>query len=388
MPLPVSEGKFRGTGWLMGPDREKRDGAGASGRTLVLGIETSCDETAAAVVARDSEGRGEILSNVVRSQWEEHRPFGGIVPEIAARAHVECLDDIIAAAMKESGAGFSDLSGIAATAGPGLGGGLIVGLVTGKAIALARRLPFLAINHLEAHALTVGLTDGLVPPYLMLLVSGGHTQLLYVEGVGRYRRLGTTIDDAVGEAFDKTAKLLGLGYPGGPAVERAAASGNPKRFELPRSMIGRSEAHFSFAGLKTALRHRAEAAAPLTEQDVADLCAAFEASVTDQIADRVRRAMELAEEISGPGAPRHLVVAGGVAANKHLKAALNGVAAERGYALHVPPAALCTDNGAMIAWAGAERLALGLTDALDFAARPRWPLDPDAPTAIGAGVKA
>jgi N6-L-threonylcarbamoyladenine synthase len=388
MPLPESEGKFRGKGWLMGPDRARGDGAATSGRTLVLGIETSCDETAAAVVARDAAGRGEILANVVRSQWEEHRPFGGIVPEIAARAHVECLDDIIAAAMTEAGVGFSDLSAVAATAGPGLGGGLIVGLITAKAIALARGLKFLAINHLEAHALTVGLTDGLAPPYLLLLVSGGHTQLLYVEGVGRYRRLGTTVDDAVGEAFDKTAKLLGLGYPGGPAVERAAANGDRTRFDLPRSMIGRSEAHFSFAGLKTALRHRAEAAAPLKEQDVADLCAAFEAAVSDQIVDRVRRAMELVEDISEPRAPRHLVVAGGVAANQHLKAALQGAAVARGYTLHVPPAALCTDNGAMIAWAGAERLALGLSDPLDFAVRPRWPLDPDAPPAIGAGVKA
>jgi N6-L-threonylcarbamoyladenine synthase len=372
----------------MGPERQKRDGADPVGRTLVLGIETSCDETAAAVVARDAAGRGEILSNVVRSQWEEHRPFGGIVPEIAARAHVECLDEIVSAAMKEAGIGFSDLSAVAATAGPGLGSGLIVGLITGKAIALARGLKFLAINHLEAHALTVGLTEGLKPPYLLLLVSGGHTQLLHVEGVGRYRRLGTTIDDAVGEAFDKTAKLLGLGYPGGPAVEKAAAKGDPKRFELPRSMIGRPEAHFSFAGLKTALRHRAEAAAPLKDQDVADLCAAFEAAVSDQIVDRVHRAMELSEDIGGPSAPRHLVVAGGVAANKQLKAALHDVAAERGYALHVPPGALCTDNGAMIAWAGAERLALGLCDPLDFASRPRWPLDPDAPPAIGAGVKA
>jgi N6-L-threonylcarbamoyladenine synthase len=234
----------------------------------------------------------------------------------------------------------------------------------------------------------VGLTGGLKPPYLLLLVSGGHTQLLHVEGVGRYRRLGTTIDDAAGEAFDKTAKLLGLGYPGGPAVERAAAIGDARRFELPRSMVGRSEAHFSFAGLKTALRHRAEAAAPLSEQDVADLCAAFEAAVADQIIDRVRRAMELAEEIGGRDAPRHFVVAGGVAANAHLKAALMRVTEERGYALHVPPAALCTDNGAMIAWAGAERLTQGGSDGLDFATRPRWPLDPDAPPAIGAGVKA
>jgi len=364
------------------------DAASRTGTSLVLGIETSCDETAAALVAREASGKGRILSNVVRSQWEEHRAYGGVVPEIAARAHVECLDQIITEAMREAGAGFQDLSAVAATAGPGLNGGLVVGLVTGKAIALAHGLPFLAINHLEAHALTVGLTEGLAPPYLLLLVSGGHTQILFVEGVGRYRRLGTTIDDAIGEAFDKTAKLLGLGYPGGPAVERAALAGNPGRFDLPRPMLGRREAHFSFAGLKTALRHRAEAAAPLSEQTIADLCAAFEAAVSDQVADRVGRAMEMAEEGHPGRAPLRLVVAGGVAANRRLKATLEAVAAKRGYALHVPPPALCTDNGAMIAWAGAERLALGLTDPLDFSARPRWPLDPDAPPAIGAGVKA
>ena len=365
-----------------------RPPASPDGPLLVLGIEASCDETAAAVVRRDGAGRGEILSNVVRTQLAEHRPYGGVVPEIAARAHVECLDLIVRAALDEAGVGLKDLSGIAATAGPGLNGGLVVGLVSGKALALAAGKPFLAINHLEAHALTAGLTDGLSPPYLMLLVSGGHTQTLLVEGVDRYRRLGTTIDDAIGEAFDKTAKLLGLGYPGGPEVERAAQRGDASRFPLPRPMIGRAEPHFSLAGLKTAVRQRAEAAAPLSDQDVADLCAAFEAAVTDIVIDRVGRAMEMAEDAFGPDRPRWLAVAGGVAANKAIATGLRELAKARGFLLAVPPAALCTDNGAMIAWAGAERLALGLVDGLDFAARPRWPLDPDAPAAIGAGVKA
>ena len=355
---------------------------------IVLGIETSCDETAASVVVREGEARGRILSNVVRSQLAEHRPYGGVVPEIAARAHVECLDAIVEAALAEAHVELSGLSGIAATAGPGLNGGLVVGLVTGKTLALAAQKPFLAINHLEAHALTVGLTDGLAPPYLMLLVSGGHTQTLLVEGIGRYRRIGTTIDDAIGEAFDKTAKLLGLGYPGGPEVERAARSGNPQRFPLPRPMLGRAEPHFSLAGLKTALRQRAEAAAPLSEQDVRDLCAAFEAAVCDIVVDRVSRAMEISEPAFGPDAPRWLTVAGGVAANASIAKALAALASERGFRLAVPPPALCTDNGAMIAWAGAERLAQGLVDGLDFAAKPRWPLDPEAPAAIGAGVKA
>lgn len=355
---------------------------------LVLGIEASCDETAAAVVRRDGEGKGEILSNVVRSQLAEHRPYGGVVPEIAARAHVVCLDSIVKAAMAEAELAFRDLSGIAATAGPGLNGGLVAGLVTGKALALAAEKPFLAVNHLEAHALTAGLTDGLAPPYLMLLVSGGHSQTLLVEGVGRYRRLGTTIDDAVGEAFDKTAKLLGLGYPGGPEVERVAQGGDATRFPLPRPMVGRPEPHFSLAGLKTAVRQRAQAAQPLSAQDVADLCAAFEAAVTDIIVDRVARGMDMAADAFAPGAARWLAVAGGVAANARIAAGLRTLADARGYRLAVPPSALCTDNGAMIAWAGAERLALGLVDDLDFAARPRWPLDPDAPAAIGAGVKA
>lgn len=355
---------------------------------LVLGLETSCDETAAAVVLRESAGGGRILANVVRSQVDEHSPYGGVVPEIAARAHVECLDLLIKAALAEAGVSLSDLSGIAATAGPGLNGGLVVGLVTGKALALAAGKPFLAINHLEAHALTAGLTDGVSPPYLMLLVSGGHTQTLLIEDVGRYRRIGTTIDDAIGEAFDKTAKLLGLGYPGGPAVERAARKGDAARFPLPRPMLGRAEPHFSLAGLKTAVRQRAEAAAPLSARDVADLCAAFQAAVADIVVDRVGRAMDLSAEAFAPGAPRRLAVAGGVGANTAIAAALSRLTAARGFDLVVPPPQLCTDNGAMIAWAGAERLARGLVDGLDAAARPRWPLDPGAPAAIGAGVKA
>ncbi len=369
------------------PDEDSKSGHSRQ-PLVVLGIETSCDETAAAIVLREGDGRGRVLSNVVRSQLDEHRPYGGVVPEIAARAHVECLDAIIKTALAEANVGLADLSGIAATAGPGLNGGLVVGLVTGKTLALATGKPFLAINHLEAHALTVGLTDGIAPPYLMLLVSGGHTQTLLVEGVSRYRRLGTTIDDAIGEAFDKTAKLLGLGYPGGPEVEKAARAGDPSRFPLPRPMLGRAEPHFSLAGLKTALRQRAEAAAPLSDQDISDLCAAFEAAVCEVVSDRVGRAMEMAEGAFAPGQQKWLTIAGGVAANRKIAAALSTLAEARGYRLAVPPPSLCTDNGAMIAWAGAERLALGLVDGLDFAAKPRWPLDPDAPAAIGAGVKA
>ena len=351
---------------------------------LVLGIETSCDETAAAVVARAADGAGRILSNVVRAQWEQHRRYGGVVPEIAARAHVECLDEIVAQALREAGVGLGQLAAVAVTAGPGLIGGLLVGVATAKALALVHRLPLVAVNHLEAHALTVGLTEGLQPPYLLLLVSGGHTQLLVVHAVGRYQRLGTTIDDALGEAFDKTAKLLGLGFPGGPAVEAAARTGRADRFALPRPMLGRSEPHFSFAGLKTAVRHQAQALVPLGEQDVADLCAAFEAAVAESVVDRVRRAMVIAEERLGAG-PRHLVVAGGVAANMRLRQSLATVATAAGYQLHAPPAALCADNAAMVAWAGAERLARGWTDGLDVAARARWPLDPDATPALGGG---
>jgi N6-L-threonylcarbamoyladenine synthase len=356
--------------------------------SVVLGIETSCDETAAAVVARLPDGSGRIVSNVVRSQWEKHRPYGGVVPEIAARAHVECLDLLVTEAMREADIDFSDLDAVAATAGPGLIGGLIVGLVTGKAIALAKGLPFVAVHHLEAHALTVGLTEGLRPPYLLLLVSGGHTQLLIVRDVSDYERLGTTIDDALGEAFDKTAKLLGLGFPGGPAVEEAARTGNERRFDLPRPMAGREEPHFSFAGLKTAVRRQAEQLAPLKTQDVADIAASFQAAVVASVADRCSRAMDIAAERLGPDAPRHFVVAGGVAANQRLRDSLRGLAEAKGYSFHVPPPQLCSDNAAMIAWAGAERLELGLIDPLEAPVRPRWPLDLDAQPAIGAGAKA
>jgi N6-L-threonylcarbamoyladenine synthase len=359
--------------------------APAEREVLVLGIETSCDETAAAVVARAPDGSGRILSNVVRAQWEQHRRFGGIVPEIAARAHVECLDEIVAEALRSAVVDFPALDAVAVTGGPGLIGGLLVGVMTAKAIAVVHGLEFIAVNHLEAHALTVGLTEGLAPPYLLLLVSGGHTQLLIVKGVGDYERLGTTIDDALGEAFDKTAKLLGLGFPGGPAVEKAALSGRAGRFPLPRPMLGREEPHFSFAGLKTAVRHQAQALVPLNRRDVADLCADFEAAVAESVSDRVGRAMAISEDRLGDSAPRHLVVAGGVAANRRLHDALAKTAADAGYELHVPPAALCTDNAAMVAWTGAERLVRGLTDSLDFQARARWPLDPSATPALGAG---
>jgi N6-L-threonylcarbamoyladenine synthase len=371
---------------------------------LVLGIETSCDETAAAVVARAPDGTGRILSNVVRGQWEEHRRYGGVVPEIAARAHAECLDEIVMLALREAAVDLAGLDAVAVTAGPGLIGGLLVGVTTAKALALVHRLPLVAVNHLEAHALTVGLTEGLRPPYLLLLVSGGHTQLLIVNGVGRYERLGTTIDDALGEAFDKVAKLLDLGFPGGPAVERAAAAGRPGQFVLPRPMIGRAEPHFSFAGLKTAVRRQAQQAqerGPLSNADIADLCAEFQAAACESLADRVRRAMAIADArwgagpspqrpedhrgINRQGPHRHLVVAGGVAANRQIHRAVTETAEARGWRLHVPPAQLCTDNGAMIAWAGAERLALGLIDGLDFEPRARWPLDAQAKPALGGG---
>ena len=355
----------------------------------VLGIETSCDETAAAVVRRHADGRGEILSNAVFSQIREHAPYGGVVPEIAARAHVEHLDGLIARALGEARLGWDDLDGIAATAGPGLIGGVIVGLMTAKGIAFARNLPLVAVNHLEGHALTARLTEALPFPYLLLLVSGGHSQLLVVESVGRYRRLGTTIDDAVGEAFDKVAKLLGLGFPGGPAVEAAAREGNAARFALPRPLMGKPGCDFSFSGLKTAVRQLAEAqAAPgdgLDEQTRADIAASFQAAVADVLADRAGHAMEMA----GPSIPegaRRLVVAGGVASNMALRRRLEAAAADHGYAFVVPPSKLCTDNGAMIAWAGAERLVLGLTDPLDTAPKARWPLDPEAPFVKGTGA--
>jgi N6-L-threonylcarbamoyladenine synthase len=339
---------------------------------VILGIETTCDETAAALVERAADGSGRILSNIVLSQVGEHAAFGGVVPEIAARAHVEALDRIVAKAMAEAGQSFTALDGVAAAAGPGLIGGLIVGLTTAKAIALTYGKPLIAVNHLEAHALTARLTDGIAFPYCLFLASGGHTQILGVRGVGDYVRLGGTVDDAIGEAFDKTAKLLGLGYPGGPLVEKEALGGDAARFSLPRPMSGRRDADFSLSGLKTALRLEAEKIAPLSDQDVADLCASFQQAVVDVVLDRLRLGLRMFRERVGP--PTALVCAGGVAANQAVRKALHRVAFEVGTQLVAPPPALCTDNGAMIAWAGAERLALGLTDPLNSAPRARWPL--------------
>ena len=343
----------------------------------ILGIETSCDETAAAIVRR-TDGRVEILSDVIWSQNDDHRPFGGVVPEIAARAHVEKLDHAIARAMREAGLGFTDLTGVAATAGPGLVGGVMVGLTTGKAIAMARRLPFVAINHLEGHALSPRLAADTPFPYLLLLVSGGHCQFLAVGGVGEYRRLGSTIDDAAGEAFDKAAKLLGLGFPGGPALERAAQTGNPTRFALPRPLKGRPGCDFSFAGLKTALVRLVEQSDALTDQDRADLAASFQAAVVDIAQDRTAHAIAAYEQAGFEG--RILVVAGGVAANGPLRDGLGRLGVERGYRLIAPPLRHCTDNAAMIALAGAERLRLGFSSSWDAPARPRWPLDQAAAT--------
>lgn len=350
---------------------------------ILLGIETSCDETAAAVVD-DSRA---IRAELVLSQVAEHRPYGGVVPEIAARSHLDHIDGLIAEVMRRAGLGFAELDGIAATGGPGLIGGVMVGVTTAKAIAAVHRKPFLAVNHLEGHALTARLTHGLAFPYLLLLVSGGHCQLLAVEAVGRYRRLGTTIDDAAGEAFDKVAKMLGLGYPGGPAVEAAARRGDAARFALPRPMKGRPGCDFSFSGLKTAVRMLLDALpAPPSGQDVADIAAGFQAAVADAVGDRSAAAMA-AFRRDYPGADK-LVVAGGVAANTALRETLARLAGTCGMELVAPPLRLCTDNAAMIAWAGLERLRHGQADPLDFAPRPRWPLDPTARKARGAGVKA
>ncbi len=357
-------------------------------KLVILGIETSCDETAAAVVLRHADGRGEILSNVVLSQLEEHSAYGGVVPEIAARAHVEALDTLVEEALLQAGTDLRAIDGVAATAGPGLIGGLIVGLMTGKAIAMATAKPLYAVNHLEGHALTARLTDNIAFPYLMLLVSGGHTQLILVKGVGDYQRWGTTIDDALGEAFDKTAKLLGLPYPGGPAVERAALAGDRKRFALPRPLVGEARLDFSFSGLKTAVRQAATAIAPLAEADVADICASFQHAVSRTLRDRIGRGLarfrDLYPDIPAPA----LVVAGGVAANRELRATLDEICVQAGFRFVAPPHILCTDNAAMIAWAGLERMAAGLSaDPLDVQPRSRWPLDSSAEALIGHGKR-
>jgi N6-L-threonylcarbamoyladenine synthase len=357
----------------------------ANAPTIILGIETSCDETAAAVVRRGENGDGTILSNVVLSQLKDHAPYGGVVPEIAARAHINHLDQLISQAIEEAGIGFTDLDGVAATAGPGLLGGVIVGLTMAKGIALAHGKPLLAVNHLEGHALTARLLQKVDFPYLLLLISGGHTQFQIVEGVGRYHRLGTTIDDALGEAFDKVAKLLGLGYPGGPQVERRARMGNPRRFDFPRPLKGRKDCNFSFSGLKTAVREVVQDLGNLSDQDVADVCASFETAVAETMADRLKTAVQLFREAHPHVERPALIVAGGVAANARLKAVFEAAAKDHGLTLIVPPARLCTDNAAMIAWAGAERLALGLTDDLGVAARARWPLDQAQAPVYGSG---
>lgn len=346
---------------------------------IILGIESSCDETAAALLT----DKREVLAHRLATQEEAHRPYGGVVPELAARAHVEKLAPLIEGALADANLTLDDVDAIAATAGPGLIGGVIVGLVTAKALAHASGKPLIAVNHLEGHALSPRLADdSLEFPYLLLLVSGGHCQLLRVEGVGRYRRLATTIDDAVGEAFDKTAKLLKLGFPGGPAVERAAKEGNPKAVPLPRPLVGTGEPHFSFSGLKSAVMRAAESG----KYAVADIAASFQQAVVDCLVDRTRIALDKSKtEMGGVTA---LVVAGGVASNNAVRAALENLAAHHQLPFVAPPLWLCTDNAAMIGWAGAERHALGISDPLDVMARPRWPLDPEAEKVRGAGVKA
>jgi N6-L-threonylcarbamoyladenine synthase len=343
--------------------------------SVVLGIESSCDETAAALV---TDGRV-VLAQRIASQDDEHRPYGGVVPEIAARAHVERLAPLIEATLKDAGMTLDQVDAVAATAGPGLIGGVMVGLVTAKALAMASGKPLIAINHLEGHALSPRLADPTLDyPYLLLLVSGGHCQVLRIEGLGQYRRLATTIDDALGEAFDKTAKILGLGFPGGPAVERLAREGNARAVPLPRPLVGSGEPHFSFAGLKSAVLRAKQAGLHAD----ADLAASFQQAAIDCVVDRTRIALGAAGKVTA------LVVAGGVAANLAMRGALEQLASDSGLRFVAPPLQLCTDNAAMIAWAGIERLALGQDDPLDLAPRPRWPLDPAAEPVRGAGVKA
>ncbi|MDO8900120.1 MAG: tRNA (adenosine(37)-N6)-threonylcarbamoyltransferase complex transferase subunit TsaD [Phenylobacterium sp.] len=344
----------------------------------VLGLETSCDETAAAVVRRSADGAVRVLSSVVASQIAQHAPYGGVVPEIAARSHVEAIDAIAAQAMDEAGLSYEDLDGVAATAGPGLVGGVMVGLAFGKAVALARSLPLVAVNHLEGHAVSARLGAEVAYPFLLLLVSGGHCQLLEVGGVGACRRLGTTMDDAAGEAFDKIAKTLGLPYPGGPALERLAVGGDPERYPLPRARLGHKDCDFSFSGLKTAAARIAEG---LTmEPERRDLAAAVQTAIARQLRERTERAMDLYAQ-AHEGEALRFVVAGGVAANSAVRATLEQAAGARGFSFTAPPLAYCTDNAAMIALAGVERLALGISDPLDAPARPRWPLDAAAAAA-------
>jgi len=361
----------------------------------ILGVESSCDDTAAAVVRaslRDGApaGPGAILSSVVWGQNGLHAAYGGVVPEVAARAHAERLDLCVARALREAGARLGDMDAVAVTAGPGLIGGVVAGVMLAKGLAFGAGRPLIGVNHLEGHALTARLSDGLGYPYLLLLVSGGHCQLIAVEGLGAYRRLGGSIDDAPGEAFDKIARHLGMGFPGGPAVEAAARDGDPARFPMPRPLLDRPGCDMSFSGLKTAARRAADALAEaqggLNARDRADLCAAFQSAAVETLAEKTARAMA-AFAAEHRGAPLALAAAGGVAANGAIRAALQARAAAAGFAFVAPPPPLCTDNAAMIAWAGAERLAAGLTDGMDLSARPRWPLDAAAAPLVGGGRK-
>ena len=352
----------------MGADYSSETGPATD--LTVLGLETSCDETAASVVRLTPDGTATVLSSVVHSQIDDHAAFGGVVPEIAARSHVEMIDGVVRRAMADAGLGYGELDGVAATAGPGLVGGVMVGLGFGKAVALARGLPLVAVNHLEGHAVSARLGAKVDYPFLLLLVSGGHCQLLEVRGIGDMSRLGTTIDDAAGEAFDKIAKAMGLGYPGGPALEKRAESGDGARFDLPRALLGRKDCDFSFSGLKTAASRLAQTCE--TDQDRADLADAVQKAIARQLAERTERAMVAYAEAHED---RLFVVAGGVAANKTIRRTLEDLATKHGFGFLAPPLVYCTDNAAMIALAGAERLEKGLTSDIDVAARPRWPLD-------------
>ncbi len=356
---------------MLAADKDKN-----KAHVLVLGLESSCDETAASVVRRFKNGKVEVLSSLVASQDEIHAPYGGVVPEIAARAHMQKIEGIVGNAVKEAGINWTDLDAVAATSGPGLLGGVITGLMTAKGLSVALDKPLIGVNHLEGHALSPRLTSDCPFPYLLLLVSGGHTQLLSVKGVGDFTRLGSTVDDAAGETFDKTAKVMGLGFPGGPALERMAQYGNPKAVKLPRPFMGKPHADFSFSGLKTATARAFAKMGNASEQNKADLAASFQQTVTDILCDRTKNAMDVF--IRDNKGPRRFVVAGGVAANTCIRSALEALCVDKSFTLIAPPLKYCGDNGAMIALAGAERLVLGLTDTLDVSARPRWPLDQDS----------
>ena len=362
-----------------------------AGALIVLGLESSCDESAAAILRRRADGGIDVLADLVLGQTEAHAPFGGVVPEIAARAHAEAMDGLAAAALAEAGLTIDDVDGIAATSGPGLIGGVMAALMTAKGLALGAGKPLIAVNHLEGHALSPRLGEPVAFPYLLLLVSGGHTQLLVAEAVGHYRRLGSTLDDAAGEAFDKTAKVLGLGFPGGPALEQCATTGDATRFALPVPLKGRPGCDFSFAGLKTAARQIWDGLEQPSDQDRADLAASVQAAIAAALASRTRRAMTLfSDRYPDCPAPRPLVVAGGVAANRTVRCELDKAAASAGFRLIAPPMKWCTDNAAMIALAGLEKLARGETDGLDAPVRARWPLDAVSASldpAIGSGRK-